>query len=248
MINESYSFITSNGINGGLLLFFLLFFLPRETTLHSTSEMATCMLFSKLCQFQAVKVSSIFCCSQIHSQSMPLWFHTAQKLWAEPMKKKKRVDPSILAARSAKKIKRIEKEIKRLAKIGRILKPIDELEIDNKKLKLASERKREPTIESPEATEMKALLTKEWGRYRSRQWRYEYKIYQQLVHAQQEALVELRAEAEELYKAALQVISSTTLLIDYALIPVDFQGPKLTPAIQDYSVPDGEYVDTTRKY
>lgn len=56
---------------------------------------------------------------------------------AEPMKKKKRIDPSVIAAREAKKIRRIEKEIKRLTKFGRILKPIEEVEIDNRKYRLA---------------------------------------------------------------------------------------------------------------
>lgn len=53
------------------------------------------------------------------------------------MKKKKRIDPSVIAAREAKKIRRIEKEIRRLTKFGRVLKPVDEIELDNRKLKFA---------------------------------------------------------------------------------------------------------------
>lgn len=53
---------------------------------------------------------------------------------AEPMKKKKRVDPNILAARTQKKLKRIDKEIKRLTKFGRIMKPVTEIEGERRKL------------------------------------------------------------------------------------------------------------------
>ena len=50
------------------------------------------------------------------------------------MKRKKKVDPAIIAAKEAKKIKKIDKEIKRMLKFGRILKPVAEIENINKKL------------------------------------------------------------------------------------------------------------------
>ena len=53
------------------------------------------------------------------------------------MKKKKRIDPSILAAREAKKIKKIDKEIKKLTRFGRILKPVAEIELPKKQFTLA---------------------------------------------------------------------------------------------------------------
>ena len=46
------------------------------------------------------------------------------------MKKKKRVDQSAVMERMKKKERRIEKEIKKIEKRGRSLKPIEELEVD----------------------------------------------------------------------------------------------------------------------
>ncbi|CAG5120682.1 unnamed protein product [Candidula unifasciata] len=182
-------------------------------------------------------------CSQIqklHTQGSPLLFRSTQQLWAEPMKKKKRLDPMMSAARQAKKLKRLDKEIKKLARVGRILKPIEEIEVNLKKLTLARERKRTNPELTLEEADSRALLMKEWVRYRSKLWRQEYFTYERVFAAQQEALQELKAESEELYQAALQ--------IDYGVVPVEFQGPKLTPPIKNYQLLDGEYVDTTRKY
>jgi large subunit ribosomal protein L40 len=48
---------------------------------------------------------------------------------AEPLKKKKRIDPAILKQREERKKKRLEKQIRRLERNARQLKPIDELEV-----------------------------------------------------------------------------------------------------------------------
>ena len=48
---------------------------------------------------------------------------------AEPLKKKKRIDPAVLKQREERKKKRLEKQIRRLEKNARQLKPIDELEV-----------------------------------------------------------------------------------------------------------------------
>ena len=51
---------------------------------------------------------------------------------AEPLKKKKRIDPALLMARETKKRRRIEKQLRRLEKLGRKLKPVDEIRGDYK--------------------------------------------------------------------------------------------------------------------
>lgn len=48
---------------------------------------------------------------------------------AEPLKKKKRIDPAIIKQREERKKKRLEKQIRRLEKHARQLKPIEELEV-----------------------------------------------------------------------------------------------------------------------
>ncbi len=48
---------------------------------------------------------------------------------AEPMKKKKKMDPAVIKAREERKRKKLEKHIRRLEKNQSQLKPIDECEI-----------------------------------------------------------------------------------------------------------------------
>lgn len=59
-------------------------------------------------------------------------------LFAEPLKKKKKMDPAVLKAREDRRRKKIEKQIRKLEKNSRQLKPIEDLEtplilIDEKK-------------------------------------------------------------------------------------------------------------------
>jgi large subunit ribosomal protein L40 len=50
-------------------------------------------------------------------------------LFAEPLKKKKKMDPAVIKAREDRRRKKLEKQIRRLEKNARRLKPIDELEV-----------------------------------------------------------------------------------------------------------------------
>lgn len=48
---------------------------------------------------------------------------------AEPLKKKKKLDPAIIRQREERRKKKLEKSIRRLQKFAKKLKPISELEI-----------------------------------------------------------------------------------------------------------------------
>lgn len=50
-------------------------------------------------------------------------------LRAEPLKKKKKMDPQLIRQREERKKRKIEKQIRRLEKNASQLKPIDELEV-----------------------------------------------------------------------------------------------------------------------
>ena len=54
---------------------------------------------------------------------------------AEPMKKKKKADMTILIQRDAKKRRRLEKNIRKLEAKGKKLKPIEEIEGNRNMLK-----------------------------------------------------------------------------------------------------------------
>lgn len=55
--------------------------------------------------------------------------HISPVLCAEPLKKKKKLDPQIIKQREDRKKKKIEKQIRRLEKNARQLKPVEELEV-----------------------------------------------------------------------------------------------------------------------
>lgn len=78
------------------------------------------MSLFRLCVSNAIK--TIQKCTQQHIHITPI-------VCAEPMKRKKRLDPKIVAARLDRKKRKIEKQIRRLQKNARQLKPIDETEI-----------------------------------------------------------------------------------------------------------------------
>jgi len=59
---------------------------------------------------------------------------------------------------------------------------------------------------TPETLEERALLYKEWARYKKKQAVNNMQMIDRLVFSQQKALDELRQESEELYQAAIQVV------------------------------------------
>lgn len=67
-----------------------------------------------------------------------VFFQITPAVYAEPLKKKKKIDPQVLKQREERKRKKIEKQIRRLERNSRQLKPIDELEVP---LNLLDEKK-----------------------------------------------------------------------------------------------------------
>ncbi|XP_066602474.1 large ribosomal subunit protein mL40-like [Prorops nasuta] len=66
---------------------------------------------------------------EICTNISPLYFKITNTLLGEPLKKKKKLDPAIVRARVERRKKKVEKEIRRLEKLSKQLKPIDEIEI-----------------------------------------------------------------------------------------------------------------------
>lgn len=92
-------------------------------------------------------------------------------------------------------------------------------------------RSRRRVIEpiSFEESERRALLQKEWARFRGLERRNDNETITRMMYAQQKAIDELRFESEELYEAAVQV--------DPNLVPIKLTGPVVTPAIENYDPP-----------
>ncbi|XP_052900820.1 39S ribosomal protein L40, mitochondrial [Anopheles moucheti] len=175
----------------------------------------------------------------IHS-SAGLLFRSTPVLCAEPLKKKKKLDPQIVKQREERKRKRLEKQIRRLEKNARQLKPIEELEVPMDLIDEQVKRRRNVPKPTSELVESRALLEKQWAKYRMQESLADYQLFDRIVAAQTKALNELKLESVELYEQAIQP--------DPALVPIRVQGPVATPPIKDYEQPDGEYIDVSRKW
>ncbi|TKS78333.1 39S ribosomal protein L40, mitochondrial [Collichthys lucidus] len=158
---------------------------------------------------------------------------TSAPLRAEP-KKKKKVDP-----RREQVIRdRLKKKLKKLEKVPPELIPIEDLIVPTKCLDETRERSA-PRLPFEES-EGRALLLKEWSRYKQEQHMAEVQAVELALDAQREALEELKLESEELYQAALKP--------DPLLFPFTHEGPTYTPPKTDYEAPDGKYNDITKVY
>ncbi|XP_011863660.1 PREDICTED: 39S ribosomal protein L40, mitochondrial [Vollenhovia emeryi] len=170
----------------------------------------------------------------------PLYFRVTGALLGEPLKKKKRLDPAIIRAREERKKKKIEKQIRRLQKQVKQLKPISELEVPSKLIDEKEQRLRKLPPISEEEAESRILLQKSWNKYKTQQHVATVQAIDSIFYSQQRALDELRAESEDLYQEATQ--------LDLELLSHTTKGPLKTPAIENYDSPDGEYTNITRKF
>lgn len=193
----------------------------------------------------ALAFSRLSVCGTLERRSVstacgPLYFQMTNAVFAEPLKKKKRMDPSIIKMREERRKKKLEKQIRRLQKVVQTLKPIEEIEQSKTLMKELEQRKREVPPVSPEEAEQRLLLEKEWCRYKLRCYLKDKSTLESILHSQEQALEELKAESEDLYEKAIQ--------LDMGLLPYQVSGPVSTPPIENYVYPDGEYADITKKY
>ncbi|XP_028031392.1 39S ribosomal protein L40, mitochondrial-like [Bombyx mandarina] len=174
------------------------------------------------------------------STTSALTFKITEQLCAEPMKKKKKIDPAIVKAREERRRKKIEKQIRRLEKNARQLKPIDELEVPLHLMDSLKKYKRSPVQLSVEEIEARELLQKEWARYKRDEYMNNIAQVDRIMAAQRRALDRLYEESEDLYNEAI--------MPDLQLLPYTISGPVATPPIKDYESPDGEYIDVSKKW
>ncbi|XP_012859657.2 39S ribosomal protein L40, mitochondrial [Echinops telfairi] len=153
---------------------------------------------------------------------------------AEPLRKKKKVDPK--KDQAAKD--RLKKKIRRLEKASQELVPIEDFITPVKFLDKA--RHRSPVELSEEEAEHRALLFKKWSQYKQQEHETERGTTRSLLEAQQEALEELRLTSPELHAQAIKR--------DPNLLPFEREGPYHTPPVPTYQPPEGRYNDITKVY
>ncbi|KAL7301531.1 hypothetical protein TKK_0005963 [Trichogramma kaykai] len=170
----------------------------------------------------------------------PLNLNVTSVLYAEPLKKKKRMDPAIIRAREERRKKKLEKFIRRLEKHAQQLKPIAEQEIPIHMKDALAEGKIVVPEPTPEEKEEKFFVLKDWTRFKTREHRTTLKLINQLVGEKEKFLEELKKESPEKYEEAIQLNPN--------ILPLSIKGPTHSPPIENYDAPDGEYYDITRKY
>ncbi|XP_056275434.1 39S ribosomal protein L40, mitochondrial [Pseudoliparis swirei] len=174
-----------------------------------------------------------------HRAGLSPWFapvmtlKTSAPLRAEP-KKKKKVDPRrehMLKERMKKKLKKMEKVAPEFIPLEDLITPMKCLDETRERFALRL---------SFGESEGRALLLKEWCRYKKEQHMAEMQAVELALEAQREALEELKLESEELYLAALKP--------DPLLFPFTHEGPAYTPPKSKYEAPEGKYIDVTKVY
>ncbi|XP_024223103.1 39S ribosomal protein L40, mitochondrial isoform X2 [Bombus impatiens] len=158
----------------------------------------------------------------------------------EPLKKRKRLDPSIIRAREERKKRKLQKKIRQLEKHANHLKPIFEIDILFQQLQKEKRTCHLPVSLSEEQIERRKLLERKWSRYKNDQWLKDVKVMKSIMVSQEIALKELKAVSKQLYKKAVE--------FDDSFVPYSVTGPVYTPPIKDFDSPDGEYIETTVKY
>ncbi|KAK7136377.1 hypothetical protein R3I94_014887 [Phoxinus phoxinus] len=192
-----------------------------------------------VCRTASRIISSQASCSSVVAVRHSHWFtsmlslKTSVPLRAEP-KKRKKVDPR----RELMVKERLKKKLKKLEKVPPEMIPIEDF------IKSAKGFDETRVREAPdlcfEESERRALLLKEWSRFKRSQHQTEMHEIQEALEAQRQALEELKLESEELYKAAVSP--------DTDIFPFQHDGPCYTPPLTNYEAPEGKYNDITRVY
>ncbi|KAM9621778.1 large ribosomal subunit protein mL40 isoform 2-T2 [Trichechus inunguis] len=169
-----------------------------------------------------------------HQRASLLSFWELLPMRAEPLRKKKKVDPK--KDQAAKD--RLKRRIRRLEKASQELIPIEDFITPVKLLDKARQR---PQVElSFEEAERRALLLKKWSLYKQQEHEMERDAIRSLLEAQQEALQELHLTSPELHAEAIKR--------DPSLLPFEREGPHYTPPVPNYQPPEGRYNNITKVY
>ena len=164
---------------------------------------------------------------------------TSSVCFAEPLRKKKVVNPATTKKQYDRKVRKLEREIRVLENAKPKLKPILELQIP-----LQVKREIDARIRSDGDEVAQKLLNsyfKVWSIYKSLEGEAELRHIKNCVRAQENALKVLKSDYPELYKEAVQ--------LDQNLIPFQVtEVRKETPAVENFSCPDGKQQDITKEW
>lgn len=168
--------------------------------------------------------------------------HLSAISYAEPLRKKKIINPLTTKKQFERKVRRLEREINRLQAVPLKLKPILEQQLPPHVVRELDQRQRSITAE--ERTKLHRMiiyLNKIWSIYKGLETREEMRRIKSVVDAQQKAMDILERDYPDLYKKAIEIDPN---LIPYQVMNVK----KHTAPNPSYQCPDGREQDTTKEW
>lgn len=167
---------------------------------------------------------------------------TTGTLYAEPPRKRRRIDPAVLKARVEKKIKKVERQISKLQAEPRQLIPILEYQLNNSEIRDLRSRPQHK-LEDFGLTEGSLKAAQRlWNFYRREQNVMERRSVQRVERAQAKALEQLKSLDKELYDRTVAV--DETILIPYRSSHMR----KETGSNAEYAPPDGYVKDISKEW
>lgn len=167
---------------------------------------------------------------------------TTNALYAEPPRKKRRIDPAVLRSRVERKIKKAEREIAKLENEPRQLIPILEYQLTNSEIRDLNSRPGR-TLRDVGLDEGALMAAQKlWSFYRLEQSRMEKISIRRVERAQNRALETLRELDEDLYNKT--VAMDETSLIPYLSSHIR----KETPPNPNYTPPDGHIKNISKEW
>lgn len=167
---------------------------------------------------------------------------TTSPLFAEPPRKKRRIDPAVFKVRTERKIKKVEREINKLESEPRQAAPILEYQLTNsdiRDLKSRPQHKMEDFALTQGALRAARRL---WTFYRHEQSAMERRSIARIEAAQTRALAQLESLDIDLYRETVAV--DDTVLIPYRSSHMRRE----TAPNPDYTPPDGVVKDVTKDW
>ena len=133
--------------------------------------------------------------------------HATAALQGMPgVKKRRKVDPALVRAREERRVRRINKALRKMGKKDRVLKPLLETEVRPQLRQQVKDRARGEAVRvDQEEEERRALLFKEWNRFCGRRHRQELRAIDRVMLSQHRALEALKEASPYLYSKAIEV-------------------------------------------
>lgn len=167
---------------------------------------------------------------------------TTTTLFAEPPRKKRRIDPAVFRVRVERKIKKHEREIAKLEAEPRQLIPILEYQPTNADIRDLSARPQHKMEDFGLTVGTLKAAQRLWNFYRQEQSEMESRSIRRVERAQSKALEQLKDLDRELYDNTV-AIDSTTLIPHRSSHMRKETGPNAR-----YTPPDGYIKDVTKEW